>query len=209
MPVMEENPSRRKILALLNRTEHMTVAEMSREMGITPMAVRQHLLSLEKKGVVRYSPQRAGIGRPVFQYSLTDKAQDLFPKGYRAFASDILEIIEETDGREKVDRVFNARREKMLTRHRSALRSLRRRKDQVAALAEQFNRDGYMAEWSAGPTGYTIKLFNCLIQGMIHDYPEACRSDLELMRDLFGHGVKRVQCQRDGAPSCQYSIPTA
>jgi predicted ArsR family transcriptional regulator len=208
-PVMEENPTRQRILALLNRTDHLTVTDLSREMGITPMAVRQHLLSLEKKGVVRYSPMKAGIGRPVFQYSLTDKAQDLFPKGYKRFVNDMLDIIEEVDGRKKLGRLFDARKEKLLAERRAALRTLRSRKQQVAALADHLSREGYMAEWSEGPEGFTLRVFNCLIHDLIRAYPEACRSDLQLFRDLFGKGVERIQCQRDGAPSCLYTIPKA
>ncbi|NIR25428.1 MAG: ArsR family transcriptional regulator, partial [Gammaproteobacteria bacterium] len=106
---MDENPTRQKIIMLLNRAEHRTVAELSNEMDITPMAVRQHLMALERKGVIQYVSKKYGIGRPVFLYSLTEQAKSDFPKAYSTFLRDVLESISEMEGPEKVDDIFRLR----------------------------------------------------------------------------------------------------
>ncbi|HEB01872.1 MAG TPA: ArsR family transcriptional regulator, partial [Nitrospirae bacterium] len=95
----DNNPTRKQIIMLLKKNILQSVAQLSEHMSITPMAVRQHLMGLEKQGIITYKPKKSGIGRPVFLYSLTKKASDIFPKSYSDFVREMLSILEDEDGR--------------------------------------------------------------------------------------------------------------
>ena len=205
--IIEENPTRKKIIMLLKKTENMTVAEMSKEIGITSMAVRQHLMSLEKRGIINYTTRKYGIGRPVFLYRLTDKARNFFPKAYASLVMEVLGTIERLDGREKVNRIFQERKDRMLRERLTALGNNGTVEKRVKALSELLDKDGYMVELDASSENFELRQYNCLVHNLIADYPEACAFELELYRELLGPGVQRTDCQRDGSPSCVYSIP--
>src|SRR5436305_1563977 len=98
---MEKRPgsSRQEILRLLRRRGGLTAEDLARAVGITAVAVRQHLQVLEAAGLVGSASERRPIGRPRRVYSLTDQADELFPTGYHLLANIILEQLRARDGR--------------------------------------------------------------------------------------------------------------
>lgn len=192
---------------LLKKSEHMTVAEMSKEMGITPMAVRQHLMSLEKRGIINYSTKKYGIGRPVFLYRLTERARDFFPKAYGEFVNEMLHTIVKMDGRKKLEKLFQERKDKLLKARLSAMGEIKPVEQRVRALAKLLDAEGYMVDVEDDGDYLDLKEFNCLLHSVAEEFPEACKYELDLYRNLLGNDVERTECQRDGFPACVYKIP--
>ena len=206
--ILGENPTRKKIIMLLKKSEHLTVAEMSKEMGITTMAVRQHLMSLEKRGFISYISQKAGIGRPVFLYSLTEKAIDHFPKGYGDLARDLLETIARLDGSDKIARLFGERNNKLLKSMQPSIDMSAPLEGRVRSLADLLNDRGCMADVSVQGDSIEIRLYNCLLRSVVSQYKEPCEHEQALFSQLLDAEVSCTQCQRDGGPSCRYIINT-
>ncbi|GAB4425153.1 MAG: ArsR family transcriptional regulator [Thermodesulfovibrionales bacterium] len=202
-----ENQTRKKILLMLKRKGDMSVDDLSREVNITPMGVRQHLLVLERNGVVEYATKKHGVGRPGFLYRLTAMADDLFPKAYQGFAMDILMTIEDSDGMEKIDEIFRRRKDRILAERTEMLSGKDDLYDRLSALAEILQRDGCMAELEENGRYYSFKQFNCPISKIASRYREACKYDLQLFKELIGEDVVRQQCLSDGAQACVYVIP--
>jgi len=169
--ILDENPTRKKIIMLLKKSEHMTVAELSKEMGITSMAVRQHLMSLEKRGIIYYTTRKYGIGRPVFLYKLTDKARDYFPKSYGPLAKEVLGIVERLDGRGKVSRIFQERKERIL-RERLSVLGNGPIEERVKNLAGMLDSDGYMVEFDSNNDHLELREYNCPIYSLVSDIPK-------------------------------------
>ena len=109
---MDRRPgsSRQEILKLLRQRGGMTVEDLSQNIGITSVAVRQHLDVLEASGLVQTTTERRPIGRPRRVYSLTDLADDLFPKSYHILANVLLQQLQEIAGPSQVTAVFDGRR---------------------------------------------------------------------------------------------------
>ncbi len=205
--VIEENPTRQRILLLLKKRGWMTTDDLSKELKITPMGIRQHLLALEKKGIVTYKAKRHGIGRPGFLYMLTDEADDLFPKRYHIFLIDILKEIERREGRGKVDDLFRFRMESLLERIKNGINGGRGLSERIERISEMLQREGYLAEVEEDGESYYLKQYNCPISVVSRIYKEACRYELEMYRELLGDGVSRTACLSDGASACIYRIP--
>jgi len=203
----EENPTRRKILLLLKKRGGMTNDELSGLLQITPMGVRQHLLSLEKKGIITYSTVRHGIGRPNFVYRLTENADKYFPSNYDKFALEILKDLEELDGRESVARLFKRRKERILSKSKELIGNGKPIEEKISLLSGMLSNGGYIVEVSNNDKHHILKQFNCPIKAVSQYYHEACENELELYRELFGSGVQRNQCMAQGALSCEYIIP--
>ena len=68
----EMQDTRHRILRLLKLKGPLSADEMSQELKITYMGVRQHLTPLEHDGLIRHHREQRGIGRPTYVYSLTE-----------------------------------------------------------------------------------------------------------------------------------------
>jgi predicted ArsR family transcriptional regulator len=203
------NPTREKIIYLLKRSGELSIEELSREMNITTMGIRQHLLYLERKGLVEYAAKRHGIGRPAFLYKLTARADDLFPKVYSEFIIEVLKDLETNDGQKKIEEVFRWRKERLVRKSRKILSEKESLSGKVQALISILKEEGYSPEISETALEYVIKVYNCPIFRIALEFSMACKYDLQMFRELLGKDVIRQECITDGSPSCTYVIPKA
>ena len=77
----------------LMRGRTKTVNELSAELKLTDNAVRSHLLSLERDGLIRQSGIQRGTRKPHFAYELTDEAEHLFPKSYDTLLNQLITVL--------------------------------------------------------------------------------------------------------------------
>jgi len=205
--LLEDNQSRKQIIILLKKNGQMTVSGISELVGVTPMAVRQHLMSLEKKGMVSYIPKKYGVGRPVYLYSLTDRALELFPRAYGQFIKDLLLMIEIDEGRDKVEHLFKLRSDNILLEKQRSLEGFVSMEDKVIELNRQLNEDGFMTDLEMDDSSFIIKKYNCLVSSVAEKYRELCKHELQLYRDLLHNDTIRSKCQIEGDNACTYIIP--
>src|SRR2546429_9984643 len=81
-PLIAGRSTRMEVLELLRRKQAASAEAVSAELGITPNAVRQHLINLKRAGLVKSEPVRHKRGRPQLMLSLPEKADASFPKRY-------------------------------------------------------------------------------------------------------------------------------
>ena len=204
---LNENPTREKIIMLLKKNGPMPIEELSKVLKITSMGIRQHLLSLERKGLIDYVTKKQGIGRPAFLYKLTDTADDLFPKSYHNFIIDTLKDIERNEGREKVDELFKWRRMRLIKDTRDMLSEKKDFNEKVYGLKDMLESKGYFVELNEDNDSFILKEFNCPIFQVASEFKEACTHELQFYKEVLGKEVKRYECMSDGNVSCTYSIP--
>src|SRR3979409_1239489 len=109
--------TRTEVLELLRRKGRCSAEIIASDLGVTPNAVRQHLSNLERDGFAVSHPERTGRGRPALLFSLTERADSVFPKRYGQLASMVLQEVQDMGGPEALDEVF----ERMATRHAGAI----------------------------------------------------------------------------------------
>jgi predicted ArsR family transcriptional regulator len=204
---LNENPTREKILLFLKKRGPMSIDDLSGELHITSMGIRQHLLSLERKGLIEYITKRQGIGRPAFLYKLTVKADDIFPKGYDKFVIDLFKDIEKNEGPSKIDEIFKWRKNRLLKDTKDVFSDKKTIKDRLIGLKDLLESEGYFAELSDSNNHYSLKIFNCPIYRIAAEYKDACRYDLQLFRELLGKELNREECIIEGNTSCTYTYP--
>src|SRR5438105_11981707 len=73
--------TRGQILPLL-RMEARTVNDLAAALKLTDNAVRAHLVSLERDGLIQRQGSRRGVRRPHVSYGLTADAEQIFPRAY-------------------------------------------------------------------------------------------------------------------------------
>jgi DeoR family transcriptional regulator, suf operon transcriptional repressor len=202
--------SRRGVLDALKAHGEATAEEVAETLGITTAGARQHLAALTHEGLVAEvdEPRPPGApGRPRRHYSLTARAEPLFPKAYGELANELLGYLE-ADGDQAVARLFDRRRDARVENARRRLSRRRGFRQKVAELARILDEDGYLADWEALPDGsFRITEHNCAILAVAERQPGACRAEIEFLRTaLEGATVERVTHIVAGAHQCAYVV---
>src|ERR1700680_4205220 len=109
--------TRMEVLELLRRKGQASAETISLDLGVTPNAIRQHLTNLERDGFVVSSPERGLRVRPSLLFSLTERADSVFPKRYGQLATMVLQEVQEMGGPGALDEIFS----RVAARHASAI----------------------------------------------------------------------------------------
>ena len=198
--------SRRLILVALKEHGGLTADQLAEMLRISAVAVRRHLDSLEHADLIEHEEVQRGMGRPSFVYTLTNKADHVFPRNYEELASDILDTVQELYGQDAVDAIFQQRMKKItdLYRPRINANTLEGRLKQLADLR---SKDGYMATWLTTEDGkYIFTERNCPIEHVAETCSMACHSDLSIFIDLLDAEVIRLNHRMQGDHYCSYEV---
>lgn len=205
--ILDNNSTKNSIIQLLKKSNGLSIEELSKSIRITPMGIRQHLLSLEKKGVVTYIAKKRGIGRPGFIYMLTESTDTLFPKYFDKFAIEILNDIKKHEGNEKLDTIFRRRKDNQLKSIRNALASCETLDDTLNGLKNILESEGHIVKLTRNNGHYHLRQYNCPISTIAAEFKSLCTNELQLYQELFGKQVIKEASLADGSPACSYKIP--
>ncbi|MFV9503555.1 MAG: helix-turn-helix transcriptional regulator [Oscillochloridaceae bacterium umkhey_bin13] len=202
-----QGSTRHSILHLLRRNGAMTALDLSEQLQVGAVGVRQHLALLEREGLVQITGLRRSVGRPSHLYELTQEAEQRFPKQYDRFAIELLNEVHALGGDTAVDQLLARRRATMAQELQREL-SGKNRREKVAALAATLAEQGYMCEWEEQADGsFVLTEFNCPVDCVARRYPQLCAQEAALYEDLLGVAVIREGTIVQGASCCRYRIP--
>jgi predicted ArsR family transcriptional regulator len=201
-----EMSTRRVILTMLKTKGPLAVSDMARQLGITEMAVRRHLNTLERDGLIDSKLVRQAMGRPTNLYALTENADELFPKNYYHLTLDLLGELAAEAGESQVELLFERRKEKLIGRYEEQMQG-KELVERVKALAEIQNANGYMVNWNEAEDGsFVINEHNCPISQVANQYNHACHCELVMFETLLDAEVERTECLVKGGLKCSYTI---
>jgi len=143
--------------------------------------------------------ERRGVGRPTFVYSLTEKAEKLFPQAYAPMALAFLRLLRRTQGESAVDRFFSLRARDLASAYRRRLQGLSA-PQKLQELARIREEEGYMA--SSGAESLTEH--HCPISAIAAEFPQACRVEHRLFEQVLGRRLRRVEHIASGDRACVY-----
>ena len=130
---------------LLQNKEGLTVEDLSKGLGITDNAVRQHLTALERDGMVAKGETQSTGGRPEQLYGLTTAGQELFPRHYSWFAELLINSLREEQGtdalRERLEGMGKAVGRQVATR----LAGIKDKAERIRALSDIMRELGYQS----------------------------------------------------------------
>ncbi|QRG70784.1 helix-turn-helix transcriptional regulator [Brevibacillus choshinensis] len=202
----EGTSTRDQILHMLKVKGSLSVSDMAVELGITEMAVRRHLNTLERDNLIKSTLVRQAMGRPTNVYSLSQEADELFPRNYSHLTLDFLQDLKDMDGIGKVEMLFRRRENRLEESYRAHMQG--ELEDRVAKLAELQNDKGYMVEWEKDPAGegYRIQEYNCPISQVAREFNQACNCELSLFRRVLDANVEQTSCMAKGGDKCVFEV---
>lgn len=201
----KELSTRDRIMQMMKTSGHLSTKEITLQLGITEMAVRRHLSTMERDGLIESKTIRPTLGRPTAVYGLTELAENMFPKKYHTLTLDLLGELEKEYGEDMVNGLFERRKEKLNLQFAADMEGMEF-PDKVRKLAEIQNENGYMTECSEEDGHFVLKEHNCPIAQIANRYNHACDCELKLFESLLDAQVERTECLAQEGQKCVYVI---
>lgn len=217
MPNSHPPSSKDDILQFLVKHSPSTAQQLADHLKISTQATRRHLKDLETEGLIKHSVIHAGMGRPQYQYILSDEGRAHLPDQYDDFAVSLLDTLAETVGKDQVGSILRKQWERKGLEYRDRIGhgSLQ---DRVERLVKLRQTEGYMAEWqklkpdelenypSSRPR-FVITEYNCAISNVAQSYPSICGHELEMFElALHDCQVERTHWLAEGEHRCGYLV---
>jgi predicted ArsR family transcriptional regulator len=194
---------------LLRNKEGLTVDALAKILDVSRNAVRQHIMSLERDGLVAKGKTQPSGGRPEQLYVLTPAGEERFPRQYSWFSEMLLQILQAEFGSAGLE-------EKLLEMGRSVANSLMMRLPDkgntsklIAAIAEIMQEIGYDAVAKTEDGEQEIEAHNCVFHKLATKCPQVCSFDLALLSSCSGREVEHRSCMVRGDDACRFRfVPT-
>ncbi len=203
---LQMQSTRQKILEYLQRQGRATVKELGKLLGLTSTGIRQHLTVLERDGLVDAHEERGRVGRPTLVYSLTEKADALFPKTYDALASVLLEEVRSSQGNERLHELLRKVAERMVVPYRDRVRGkpLSGRVRETARIMEE---QGCLLDVREADGGeYFIDEYTCPFPKVAQQDRAICALHVDFVRILTGADTRLTQSLLRGERACTYRV---
>jgi predicted ArsR family transcriptional regulator len=197
-----------RILFLLKTRAPLTAGALARQIGVSTMAIRQHLARLADDGLVAHRDERRSVGRPKRHWQLAEAGHRRFPDNHAQVTVELIGAVERVFGVAGLDRLIAEREGETLARYREALAGLAALPERLERLVALRSDEGYIAELRAEPDGSFLLVENhCPICAAARACRGFCRSELDIFRAVLpGCAIERVDHLLAGARRCAYRV---
>ena len=204
-----ERKTRRAITKLLKTEGPIDSAQLAERLGLTAMAIRQHLYVLQREGLVTAEERPVPIGRPAKFWRLTREADQLFPEAYAELSVALIDSVKDAFGDEGLERVLTSRCARQRTDYAKRIKAGDSIERKLRELAKVRSEEGYMAEIKKEGDGTFLLVENhCPICAAANACQGFCSTELDLFRSVLGPkiSVERVEHIIKGDHRCVYRI---
>jgi predicted ArsR family transcriptional regulator len=204
-----ERKTRRAITKLLKTEGPIDSAQLAERLGLTAMAVRQHLYALQREGLVAAEERPVPIGRPAKFWRLTRDADRLFQEAYAELSVALIDSVKDAFGEEGLDRVLTSRCARQRMDYGKRIKPAASLEKKLEELAKVRSEEGYMAEIrKEGKGSYLLVENHCPICAAANVCQGFCSTELDLFRAVLGPGVsvERAEHIIKGDHRCVYRI---
>jgi predicted ArsR family transcriptional regulator len=194
--------SRDRILELLLKSEEpLNVQALSAALGISRNAAHQHVMAMEREGLIERDSAIRTKGRPSRGFRLSAAGRATFPRQYALLAKQLLQELSRHLAPDELGGAME-RIGANLADTLSGGEGVR----SVATIAGMMRELGYESKAVEGEDGPEIEAHNCVFHDLASADPAICEVDLSLLRSLSGQNVEHRRCMAKGERSCRFAF---
>lgn len=198
--------TRGEILKIMKARGQVSAAELSRELGLAPNAVRGHLLILEQAGFIEHNFWKRGRGRPTKMYRLAPRSEGLFPRHYDQLLEELIKEIGLVDGQHKLAQLVKGMAERWAADLAPNLRGLSY-EEKLVAISRHLDLGGLMITLKKDDEGYhSFVVYNCVYLNTARRHREICRLIPTIIERLTGAKVTLGPTIHNGQSHCLYQV---
>jgi predicted ArsR family transcriptional regulator len=197
--------TRGKIVSELRRRGSASASDLARAFSLSPNAIRQQLMVLERDGLVAETPVRRGPTKPTYEFSLTADADKLFPQAYDKMLTAVLRELRAQFGTNGVERVFDGLSRRTIERAREVV-TASDPEQRVAQLTEMLRKSGVVAEYSLIDGGFALHEHNCPYSSAAKEHPEVCQVIHHVIDETIGGEHRQTESLAHGGRECRFEL---
>jgi predicted ArsR family transcriptional regulator len=196
--------TRGQIVRLMRGTAR-TVEELAASLSLTDNAVRAHLATLERDGLVKLEGVRRGARKPHFTYVLTPAAEDLFPKSYDALFNVFFDVVKRKLNSRELKEVLREAGRKLA---RLKIKSVNGSKLSVRTreAVELLEAMGGAPRLETDGDKFRIQSASCPLASVVESHPEACSVTQAMIAQITGANVRENCNKTEIPPRCSFEI---
>lgn len=206
MPSSPRQPQRvkstRERIVILLRQSSLTANEIAAQLGLTHNAVRGHLATLLREGVLREAGRQRGVSRPAVLYEIVPDAEAVFSRAYIPFVANLLQVLREQVPAPELDEIMHLVGRRFASEWPRLRGDLAQRVEAASALLEDL---GALNSVERLDGGFIIRGYGCLLSAAVHGRPEVCKAMESLLTELLEAPVREC-CERGERPRCCFEI---
>ena len=207
--VGNDSKTKRRIVKMLKTEGPLDAATLAERIGVSAMAIRQHLYILQDEKMVKAKERPVPLGRPAKYWELTRKADRLFPDAYAELSVSLIDSLNDAFGPDGLQRILERRTARQRASYAARILSSMPLRRKLQKLAEIRTDEGYMAEVrSEGGGQYLLIENHCPICAAASSCTGLCANELALFKSILGPGarVERVEHILAGERRCAYRV---
>jgi predicted ArsR family transcriptional regulator len=188
-------PQWRAVLAELKNSGAMSVSDLARHVGASYMAVKQHCEELKKLGYLdRSRVPRTLVGRPEIYYSLSPKADLLFPQAGVDFTLELMAGLKSLSGESMPEKLLFQYFQKLQAKWQPILAKLPTIEEKFEKLATLRAKEGSLIRCrKLNEMGLALEEIHNPLQRIFEQYPTAVSMELRMIEALLGVRLSRSE----------------
>jgi predicted ArsR family transcriptional regulator len=198
--------TRGQVIGLLRRGIG-TVEELSVELGLTDNAVRAHLATLARDGLVERRGTQRALRKPHLNYVLTSEAEQLYPKAYSTLFNQLLTILKRRVGAEELESILTEVAQS-LAEGNTPKKNETIESRAARAIAAFESMGGAPALKNDDDKLVIFSVTSCPFDTSVSKHPEVCRLAETFLSQVTGLKI-REYCQKGEHPKCSFEIVEA
>lgn len=197
--------TRGRIVEELRRRKSASALDLAGYFDLSPNAIRQQLVVLERDGLVIEKSVRRGPTKPTYEFSLTQEAEKLFPQQYDKMLGAVLREVKEQFGDDGVAKVFEGIAKRTVAKTKARV-TAKDTPGKMAQLAEVLREGGVVAEYSLIEGGYALHEHNCPYSEVAKDHPEVCSVIHHVLDETVGGEHVQTESLATGGTECRFEV---
>ena len=195
--------TRGRVVMLLRRSAH-TVNELAGELELTDNAVRAHLTTLERDGLVQQEGLRRGAGKPSYAYELSPAAEALFPKAYASVLTAVVDVVREKRGEDETRQMLRSAGARLADPPAEDVSV----DDRLVLAVQTIDSLGGLAEVQRENGHYLLRGRACPLADVVSQSPDACLLAESLLAASTGLRVCERCDHESDPPRCCFELRT-
>lgn len=198
-----------EIVMALKCSKGKSVGELSKQLKMSYMGIKQHCVELHKRGYLDTWRRPSSKGRPELEYRLTEKTTPLFPSIGDDLILQVFATTEKLFGSNIPEKLMFSWFQEQTAKCQQNLRSKKSLSEKATAFARMRETSGHLSQCLYDPAeGLRIVEYHNPLQSLFDKYPSLDRIELTHFERVLGARVTRSVTKVSGLRCVEFAIAT-
>jgi predicted ArsR family transcriptional regulator len=196
---------RGRIVEELRRRKSASAVDLAKVFGLSPNAIRQQLVLLERDGLVVEQSVRRGPTKPTHEFSLTKAGDKLFPQHYDKMLGAVLREVRAQHGETGIAALFDGISKRTVAKARERVTATDTA-GRLGQLTEVLREGGVVADYNLIEGGFELHEHNCPYSEVAKDNPEVCSVIHQVLQETIGGTHVQTESLATGGSECKFEL---